>query len=129
MAIAFVAGASTDGGASNIGSITVTVATGAGADFIAFGAIQYAANTITAVTINGVDVSANVIQADFATAGKSCPTCGRPWDRLALRVCRRCGQVIGSYHKYHMVPAGPGLFALEHWNCDNPISRTPPVKA
>jgi hypothetical protein len=53
-------------------------------------------------------------------AAITCPTCGGPWSNRAKRVCRKCGGVIGSRHKYHLIPAGPGLFALEHRNCSNP---------
>jgi hypothetical protein len=50
-----------------------------------------------------------------------CPTCGRPW-KAQKRVCRRCGQGISSSHKWQMIPAGPGLWAIEHRDCDNPTS-------
>ena len=60
-------------------------------------------------------------QADLdAGRADNCPTCGRPWGRIALRVCRLCGQPISNNHKWRMVPAGPGLFAIEHRNCDQP---------
>lgn len=63
-------------------------------------------------------------QADLAAQGQGCcPTCGGPWGRLAIKVCRLCGGVIGGGHKYRMVPAGPGLFALEHRNCSEPTKR------
>lgn len=55
--------------------------------------------------------------------GPHCPTCGRPWDRIAIKVCRLCGDVIGRGHRFKMVPAGPGLFALEHKNCIEPTSK------
>lgn len=62
-------------------------------------------------------------QADLAVPSIACPTCGRPWHRIAIKVCRLCGQVIGKGHKYQMVPAGPGLFALEHHDCTNPTAK------
>jgi hypothetical protein len=65
----------------------------------------------------------NAPQADaLIEHGLSCPTCGGPWSNRAKRVCRKCGQVIGSRHKYQLVPAGPGLFALEHRDCKHPDS-------
>jgi ribosomal protein L32 len=51
----------------------------------------------------------------------SCPTCGRAW-KAAKRVCRRCGQPISNSHKWQMIPAGPGLWAIEHRNCQDPGS-------
>lgn len=43
----------------------------------------------------------------------TCPTCGGPW-KAAKRVCRKCGQPIGRNQRWHMIPAGPGLWAIEH---------------
>jgi predicted amidophosphoribosyltransferase len=64
-------------------------------------------------------------QRDLVTAtGAHCPTCGQPWKRLAIKVCRKCGRVIGPRHKHHLVPVSAGLFAFEHRNCDEPTSRT-----
>lgn len=48
-----------------------------------------------------------------AEAPTTCPTCGGPW-RAAKRVCRKCGQTIGRAQRWRLVPAGPGLFAIEH---------------
>lgn len=57
-------------------------------------------------------------QGDFDVGGaKKCPTCGGPWKRLALRVCRRCGLNIKRAERYRVVPVGPGLFAVEHRAC------------
>jgi len=53
-----------------------------------------------------------------------CPTCGGPW-KSAKRVCRQCGRPISSRHKWQMIPAGPGLWAIEHRNCDDPGAYTP----
>jgi predicted amidophosphoribosyltransferase len=54
-----------------------------------------------------------------AESPKNCPTCGREW-RAAKRVCRRCGQPISNSHKWVMIPAGPGLWAIEHRCCESP---------
>jgi hypothetical protein len=43
----------------------------------------------------------------------TCPTCGGPW-KAAKRVCRKCGQAIGRSERWHTIPAGPGLFGIEH---------------
>lgn len=51
---------------------------------------------------------------------RTCPTCGGRWGRRAVKVCRKCGQPIARDHKHRFVPAGPGLFALEHKNCEHP---------
>lgn len=62
-------------------------------------------------------------QRDLAVeVGPNCPTCGRSWDKMAIRVCRLCGEPIARSHKYRMVPAGPGLFALEHRKCADPAA-------
>jgi len=54
-------------------------------------------------------------QADLALDDRAhCPTCGRPWKGLAVKVCRKCGQPIGRKDRWRMVPASPGLVALEH---------------
>lgn len=63
-------------------------------------------------------------QHDFA-AGDAlhCPTCGKPWDkRVAIKVCRKCGKPIGRHDKYRFLPAGPGLVAIEHRDCENPAA-------
>lgn len=59
----------------------------------------------------------------------NCPTCGRSWGGLAIKVCRKCGQALGRNDKYKMVPAGPGLFAIEHRSCENPTARGAKEKA
>lgn len=66
MAIAFVDYSETDGGASSVGSLTVTVNTGAGANLIVFGAAQYTSNTITGCTIGGTN--ATLLQQDQTSA-------------------------------------------------------------
>jgi predicted amidophosphoribosyltransferase len=48
-----------------------------------------------------------------ADCGITCPTCGGPF-RAAVKVCRKCGKPIGRAEKWRMVPASPGLVALEH---------------
>lgn len=48
-----------------------------------------------------------------AECGTTCPTCGGPW-RAAVKVCRKCGKAVGRSERWRMVPAGPGLFAIEH---------------
>lgn len=66
-------------------------------------------------------------QGDLAVTGLLCPTCGRPWNRIAIKVCRLCGEVLQPNHRYRMVPAGPGLFALEHRDCTDPTSKLKPA--
>jgi predicted amidophosphoribosyltransferase len=57
----------------------------------------------------------NATQQDFAAgADLHCPTCGKPWGKVAIRVCRNCGKPIGRSEKWRHVPAGPGLVAIEH---------------
>lgn len=51
-----------------------------------------------------------------------CPTCGGEW-KGAKRVCRRCGQPISGGHKWRLIPAGPGIWAIEHRNCEHPHER------
>lgn len=53
----------------------------------------------------------------------TCPTCGGPWKGRAIKICRCCGRPLGRHDKYRMVPAGPGLFAIEHWDCDAPTAK------
>ena len=60
----------------------------------------------------------------LAATGIHCPTCGGPW-KAAKRVCRKCGQPIAARHRWQMIPAGPGLWAIEHRNCDSPLSAQP----
>jgi hypothetical protein len=48
-----------------------------------------------------------------AEAPTTCPTCGGPW-RAAVKVCRKCGKPVARSERWRMVPAGPGLFAIEH---------------
>lgn len=58
---------------------------------------------------------AGALQRDLvAEDPRTCPTCGGRWGKRAIRVCRRCGQPIARNEKYRLVPAGPGIFALEH---------------
>jgi hypothetical protein len=60
-------------------------------------------------------------QHDLAAMDPSaCPTCGRTWNGLAKRVCRVCGKPISSRHKYQLIPAGPGLWAFVHRDCERP---------
>src|SRR5690606_20341584 len=63
--------------------------------------------------------------------GTTCPTCGGPW-RAAVKVCRKCGKAVGRSERWRMVPAGPGLFAIEHrepcgmvepWQRDDVVTR------
>lgn len=60
-------------------------------------------------------------QHDFA-AGNAlhCPTCGKPWGKVAIKVCRKCGKPIARNERYHLIPAGPGLVAIEHRVCKGP---------
>lgn len=60
-------------------------------------------------------------QQDALTFVPHCPTCGRPWT-APKRVCRKCGQPIARHDKWQTIPAGPGLFALEHRDCENPTA-------
>ena len=55
----------------------------------------------------------------IAPVVRSCPTCGGPW-KGAKRVCRQCGRPIAASHRWHMIPAGPGTWAIEHRNCNDP---------
>lgn len=61
-------------------------------------------------------------QAD-ALATLSCPTCGGPWSGRAVKVCRLCGRPLGRNDRWRMVPFGPGLVAIEHYECDTPTHK------
>ncbi len=57
-------------------------------------------------------------QTEIGQSDKNdCPCCGRPWDGLAVRVCAKCGAVLGRGHRYRMIPAGRGMVSFEHYNC------------
>lgn len=60
-----------------------------------------------------------------ASTTKHCPTCGGPW-KGAVRVCRKCGQVISPNHRWREIPVGPATFTREHIDCDNPIGKKGP---
>lgn len=64
-------------------------------------------------------------QADLATSveGACCPTCGRPWSGLGVKICRKCGDPIAAKHRFSMIPVGPGVVALEHHDCSEPTLR------
>lgn len=60
----------------------------------------------------------NAAQHDLAASNElHCPTCGKPWGKVAVKVCRKCGRSIGRDEKWVMLPAGPGLVAIEHKVC------------
>lgn len=67
MAIAFVGFGETTAVSSN--TLTVTVDCGAGADFIAVGALHYAGNAITSITIGGTECISNVVRAPATNTG------------------------------------------------------------
>lgn len=64
-------------------------------------------------------------QAGLSLSPDTCPTCGRGWEGLAVKICRACGETITKGHKYRIVPVGPGVFGYQHRNCEKPSSRWP----
>lgn len=62
-------------------------------------------------------------QSGLSLSAESCPTCGRAWEGLAVKICRACGETIAKGHKYRVVPIGPGVFAYQHRDCAAPTSR------
>lgn len=56
-------------------------------------------------------------QRDHVSEGCACPTCGRPWEGRAVKVCHRCGQTIRGEEKHKLVPRGPAIFSFEHKVC------------
>lgn len=56
-------------------------------------------------------------QRDLTAEAPHCPTCGRGWEGMAVRVCRNCGESITRGQRYRVVPIGPGVFCYIHRNC------------
>lgn len=56
----------------------------------------------------------NSTQTDAAVGDFNCPTCGRGWDGLHVRVCRLCGLPIGAHDSWQVVPVGPSVFTYQH---------------
>lgn len=56
-------------------------------------------------------------QRDLTADALSCPTCGRDWGGMAVRVCRTCGDPIRRGERYRVVPIGPGVFCYVHRHC------------
>ncbi|TXH49010.1 MAG: hypothetical protein E6Q97_23465 [Desulfurellales bacterium] len=48
---------------------------------------------------------------------RACPTCGRDWEGIAVKVCWRCGETIRRADRHRVVPCGPGVFRYEHATC------------
>jgi endogenous inhibitor of DNA gyrase (YacG/DUF329 family) len=64
----------------------------------------------------------NAKQHDHVADEQACPTCGKPWGEIAVRVCRKCGKPIARGHRWKMIPVGPMIFSIQHRNCDMPTS-------
>lgn len=61
-------------------------------------------------------------QGYLAKSGtRCCPTCGRTWEGVAVKVCWLCGETVKRSERHRMVPCGPGVFRFEHLSC----SRVP----
>ena len=54
----------------------------------------------------------------IASRPEICPTCGRPFGHPPKRICHKCNQPIGKYHKWQFVAGG----FIEHHNCKNPVN-------
>jgi hypothetical protein len=59
------------------------------------------------------------VQSDLAKSGaRCCPTCGRDWDGVAVKICWLCGETVKRGERHRVVACGPGVFRFEHVRCD-----------